>query len=163
MVALGFPCCMQAFSCCSDGGAVFRRGAPASHCGGLLSRSAGVSSCCPGPPWLWLEGPGGCGVYSLGALASPACSMWNLRNQGSNPRPLHGQAGSHPRYHQRVRSNETRDRTHVLCVGRRVLIHGTTRECGATQHSPRPAATSPEILLERNILQPQPRPAESNS
>ena len=136
MVALGFHCCTQAFSCCSDGGGIFRRGALASHCRGLLSRSAGISRCCPGPPWLWLEGLEGVESRAWARLLflPAACGIF-----------------------------QTRDRTHVLCAGRRVLIHRIARECGAMKYSPRPAATSPEILLERNVLQPQPRSAESNS
>ena len=37
---------------------------------------------------------------------------------------------------------ETRDRTHVLCVGRRVLIHRTTRECGAMKPGIEPTSSA---------------------
>lgn len=136
LVALGFHCCTQAFSCCGDGGALFFvavhrlliAGAP--HCGGS---SRGVQALGTQASVAAAQGLPGCGSRALEGVESRAWARWLY---------LPAACGIF----------QTRDRTHVLCAGRRVLIHRTTRECGAMKYSPRPAATSPEILLETNIL-----------
>ena len=90
LAALGLRCCAWALPSCGELGAAPRRGARASHCGGLSpcgARAPGVlasaavarrlSSCGSRAPE--------CRLSSCGALAQLPCSMWDLSGPGLEP------------------------------------------------------------------------------
>ena len=90
MAALGFHCCVWAFSSCGEPPATLCFGARASHCGGFSCCGAralgvrasvvvvcGLSSC-----GLWaLE----CRLSSCGPWALLLCGMWDLLGPGIEP------------------------------------------------------------------------------
>ena len=112
MAGLGLRCCARAFSSCGEQGLLFVavRGlltAGASHCSGF--------SCC--------------GARALGAWASVvvACALQQLWLAGSRvqAQQLWPTGLVAPRH---VGSSQTRARTCVPCIGRRILNHCATRE-----------------------------------
>ena len=103
LAALGLCCCSRAFS---EWGATLRCGAQASHCGGFSCCGAWglecrLSSCGTWAQQLWLMGS-----------RAQAQQLWRTGLVA----PWH------------VGSSRTRARTHVPCIGRRILNHCATRE-----------------------------------
>ena len=67
---------------------------------------------------MWLAGPQCAGSEAL--AHGHSCSTWTPPGQGSDPRPLHWQVDSYPLARGIL---PARGQTHVLCIGRWILIH----------------------------------------
>ena len=107
LAALGLCCHAWAFPQLQRAGATLRCGAQASHCGGF--------SCCR--------------ARALGAWASVVVArgfqqLW-LAGSRAQAQQLWRKGLVAPRH---VGSSQTRDRTRVPCIGRRILNHCTTKE-----------------------------------
>ena len=98
LAVLGLHCRAQAFSSCGEWGLLSSCGARTSHCGGF--------SCC--------------GAQALGRAGFSSCSLQALEHRFCSRVCLVAL------WH--VGSSQTRDQTHVPCIGRWILNHRTTRE-----------------------------------
>ena len=107
LVALDLRCCTLACSSCGEWGLLSSCSAWAFHYGGFFRCRAQALS-----PLASLVGA--CGLSSCGPLALEC----NLSNCGAQALVTLWHMGS----------SQTMDRTHIPGIGRRILIHCTTRE-----------------------------------
>ena len=123
MAELGLGCCPQTFSSCGKQGLLSGCGLQAPRCGGLsFCRAQALGTRASAVAAL---GHSSCGEWTqMQALEHVGFSSCSWRRKSKAQESWCPGLGAT----QQVGSSQTKDRTHVLCIGRRILNHWVTRE-----------------------------------